>query len=826
MERNDPAYLRKNLYPSLLTDLDISAFILEDTHGRVVLSGRFNTARKEIEPLPGEDRARLVSQGVPSGPPRSGQPGVCVVDLPGGPVMVASHEILRSDGTGPSRGKLILTRLIDPSRISPPGRPGDVPISIHRISDPAIPPEVRSDFSSAPSSPSVDVRSSGWDTLTAYRALRNSRDLPVLAVRVVQQRIAAKTLRGILLSHFFWGAGIVLILLPLFIRLFDRLGWPRVNARRETEQEDTGLDAESLARSTLELLPEHIAILDENGVIIAVNRHWSDSSRTNPLIGKRAVEGSNYLALCEQAEKDNAEYTQAFAAGMRSILSGGSDLFTMEFPCNSGELQFWYQGRVSRFAVGGRARLVVVLRNITDLKEAERDIQKLAYYDPLTGLPNRFLMHDRLGQSLARAVRTKNLVAVLLLDLDYFKLINESLGHPTGDRLLAAVASRLSDNVRKCDTLARMGGDEFVIILNDVKTEEDIVRITKKILDSLSSPFDVGTREVFVGASVGIALHPMDAKEKDKLLKNAETAMYQAKKRGGGTYQFYSAELNLNAEERLSMETNLRYALEREELLLYYQPWIDLQTGEMTGMEALLRWRHPVWGLVPPDKFIPVAEETGLLIPLGEWVLRTACSQTKKLQQDGFSSMRVAVNLSGRQMKHYRLLDSIKEILNSTGLNPACLELEITESCIIDDVKDNVLLLQAIKQLGVSISIDDFGTGYSSLNYLKCFPIDKIKIDQSFMRGIPENTVDSALIQAIIAMARSLNLKVIAEGVEAESQLEFLRRNHCDEVQGYLISPPLSLGDLKSTLSSRTAPGWNPATTSAAENDAALFQTP
>jgi len=826
MESGDRKFTRRNIYPSMLAALGISSFLLADTHGRVAYSGRYVPERKKIEPLSAEERIKLLNQGLLPDILRGRGTRAAIVDLPGGPALLASRDILRNDGTGPSRGKFILTRLITSAHTSSPRSTMQSQLSIHRLNDPGIPADVRADLASTAGSAPIVIRPSGSDTLAAYSALRDFRDEPVLVARIVQPHIAVKTLRGILLSHLFWAAGIILMLIPLGAYLFNRLraSWPRDRSRMKTV--DSGREPELLARSTLEMLPEHIATLDENGVIIAANRHWNDFSAANPLVGKRAAEGSNYLVLCDEAEGEGAEYAKAFAAGIRSILNGGNELFTMEFPCNSGETQLWYQGRVSRFAAGGRARLVVVQNNITDLKEAERDVQKLAYYDPLTGLPNRFLMHDRLGQSLARANRSKNLAAVLLLDLDYFKLINDSLGHPSGDRLLAAVASRLLEHVRKCDTLARMGGDEFVVILNDIKTEEDVVRITKKLLGSLSSPFEVGAREVFIGVSVGIALYPLDAKEKDQLLKNAETAMYQAKKRGGSTYQFYSAELNLNAEERLAMETSLRYALEREELLLHYQPWVDLKSGEITGMEALLRWKHPVWGFVPPEKFIPVAEETGLLIPLGEWVLRTACSHTKKLQQSGFTSMRVAVNLSGRQMKHYKLLEGIKEILSTTGLNPACLELEITESCIIDDVKDNLLLLHAIKQLGVAISIDDFGTGYSSLNYLKCFPIDKIKIDQSFMRDIPEKSVDSALIQAIIAMARSLHLKVIAEGVETEEQLKFLRHKECDEAQGYLVSPPLSLEELQTVISSRTVPCGHPTPTQPSAKNTPQFQTP
>lgn len=806
MKTGDSGYPRKNLRPETLATIDVALVLFVDTHDRLVHGVSCDPGRKRLVPVPEEDLKSLAHQGILPATPRPERMMGGVVLLPRGPVIISSHDILKSDGSGPSAGTLIMARRIDPSRAPSVAGMEPVPVSFHHLNDREIPADLVKKATSATSAPSIAIRGAGRDAMAAYSVLKGSGGTPGVVVRTVLPMATVKPLRGLLLSHLLWVAGTVLIFLPFVYYLLRTLvaSWRKM--RETADGGDTRQEVESLAQSALEMLPEHIAILDENGTIIAVNRHWKNTGPAHPLVGESAQKGANYLALCESATGDNAEYAFAFAEGIRSVLSEIKEFFSLEYPCTSGETQRWYLGRVSRFTVNGRARIMVVQKNITDLKDAERDIRKLACYDPLSGLPNRFLMHDRLTQSLARAKRIHGLVAVLLFDLDCFKLINDSFGHSSGDILLAAVASRLAEHVRESDTLARMGGDEFVLILNDIKAEEDIVRIVRKILDSLSTPFEIGRREVFVGVSVGIALYPGDAKEKDRLLKSAETAMYQAKKGGGNSYQFYSAELNLNAEERLAMETNLRYALEREELFLHFQPWRDLKTGSISGMEALLRWRHPVWGYVPPEKFIPVAEETGLLITLGEWVLRTACTQAKILQQSGHPSLRVAVNLSGRQMKHYRLLDSIKEILSTTGLNPACLELEITESCIIDNVEDNVLLLHAIKQLGVEISIDDFGTGYSSLNYLKCFPIDKIKIDRSFVRGVPEKSVESALTQAIIAMSRSLHLKVIAEGVENEEQLAFLRENGCDEAQGFHICSPLPIEDVRKILTCRSTP--------------------
>jgi diguanylate cyclase (GGDEF)-like protein/PAS domain S-box-containing protein len=441
--------------------------------------------------------------------------------------------------------------------------------------------------------------------------------------------------------------------------------------------------------------------------------------------------------------------------------------------------------------------------DVTVRRQAEYEIQRLAYYDPLTSLPNRLLLQDRLAQALAQADREEQMVAVLVFDLDGFKVVNDTLGHALGDSLIKGVAERLAGHVRKADTVARMGGDEFVVIVNGVKRGEDVAHMAQSLLDCFSLPFELNGRDIFVTTSIGISLYPADGKEPASLLKNADIAMYQAKEGGRNFYRFYTAAMNAKAGEQLAMETSLRYALERKELVLHYQPLLDLKTGRITGMEALLRWQHPTGGLIPPDRFIPIAEETGLILPIGEWVLHAACTCLKSLQEAGFPTLRMAVNLSGRQLKRYDLPGTVASVLEKTGVDPALLELELTESSIMENINETISMLHGIREMGVTLAIDDFGTGYSSLSYLKRFPIHRLKIDRSFVGEIPANPDDVAITRAIIALARSLKLKVTAEGVETEEQLAFMAEHGCDELQGYHISRPVPEAELVDFLQKR-----------------------
>lgn len=434
---------------------------------------------------------------------------------------------------------------------------------------------------------------------------------------------------------------------------------------------------------------------------------------------------------------------------------------------------------------------VLVFHDVSDKRSLLHQLSHLAHHDALTGLPNRLLFNDRLSQALAQAHRNKIMVAVFFLDLDRFKLINDTLGHALGDLLLQAVAVRLRECLREGDTVARQGGDEFLIIIPELKQTENAALVAEKILDNFSEPFLLEQHEVYISPSIGISIYPTGGNTIDTLVKNADIAMYYAKEQGGNNYQFFSQISRIPSFERLSLENSLRKALEKEEFLIYYQPQVDLKSGRTIGMEALLRWNSPKNGLVSPAQFIPIAEETGLIVPIGEWVLRTACRQNQAWQKAGYPPLKVSVNLSSRQFRQPDFVSTISLILQESGLSPQWLELEITESIAMENVEFAISMLRELKEMGIHISIDDFGIGFSSLNYLRRLPIDTLKIDRSFIEDITPTLNKTELVTAIIQLAQNLNLNVIAEGVETQHQLDFLRQKGCDEMQGFLFSKPL-----------------------------------
>jgi diguanylate cyclase (GGDEF)-like protein/PAS domain S-box-containing protein len=435
--------------------------------------------------------------------------------------------------------------------------------------------------------------------------------------------------------------------------------------------------------------------------------------------------------------------------------------------------------------------LMLVIEDISQRKHAEEKLLHLANHDPLTGLFNRSLLHDRLSQATTYAMRAGRHVAVLFIDLDRFKNINDSLGHDAGDQVLVEVARRLSANVRRGDTVARLGGDEFVVVLADVAHESEIATVSRKILDALFEPVMMDGQELSPVGSIGVSVYPRDGENSTTLLANADAAMYRAKEMGCGNFQFYQPSMNTRALDRLKLEAGLRRALERNEFVLHYQPQINIVSGAIIGVEALLRWQPPGRPMVYPNDFISIAEETGLIMPIGEWALRTACAQQVAWKNAGLRSVKMAVNLSARQFKQQDLHQMVASVLHDTQCHPGDLELEITESVVMDNPEAAAATLQQLTDMGVHLSIDDFGTGYSSLSYLKRFPIHSLKIDRSFVCDIPSDANDAAIATAVIALAHSMKLKVIAEGVETTEQLEFLRERRCDAMQGYLCGRPL-----------------------------------
>lgn len=437
---------------------------------------------------------------------------------------------------------------------------------------------------------------------------------------------------------------------------------------------------------------------------------------------------------------------------------------------------------------------------ITEMKRAAEHLSQLAYRDPLTNLPNRILLHQRLQEAIAQAKRHQYSIGILCLNLSRFKLVNAALGHLIGDRLLQAVAQRLTQCVSSNDTVARLSGDEFSVVLTGITQKPDLVDTAQQILNKLSEPYDINGEEILIQLSMGITVYPEDNSNQDKLLNHADTAMRRAKRQGSSAYQLYNPDLDTLIAKRQFLETYLGHAIERSELEVYYQPQINLITGRIIGTEALLRWQHPNLGTISPSTFIPIAEETGLIFPIGEWLLHQVCTQAGIWQTSNFIPIRVSVNLSARQFKQQNLITLIAQALRETGLDPNRLELELTETSLMEDVDMTIATLLELKAMGIQISIDDFGTGYSSLNYLRRFPLDTLKIDQSFVSHVVHDANDAAIATAIIAMAQSLKLKVIAEGVETEEQFNFLRQHGCYAMQGFLFSPPLPAAEFEQLL--------------------------
>ncbi len=451
-------------------------------------------------------------------------------------------------------------------------------------------------------------------------------------------------------------------------------------------------------------------------------------------------------------------------------------------------------------AAGEITHYMGVFTDITKKKRAQETIRHMAYYDALTDLPNRALFREQLKSALALAERHREMIGVLFLDLDRVKVINDSLGHDMGDRLLKGVADRLKACLRATDVVARLGGDEFMLLLTGIKNIKEILALTEKILEAVRPAFHFDEHELFTTASIGISIYPNDGQDPESLLKNADTAMYRAKRTGRNNYQVFDQTMKTEVFQQLALDNGLRRALERNEFVVHYQPQIDIETGQIVGMEALVRWDHPELGLLPPSSFIQWAEDSGLIIPIGERVLQMACKQSREWQDNGYQAMKVGVNVSGKQLRQSNMIETVRRVLKETGLPPVYLDLELTESVLMDLYGQAMNIPHELKAMGVGFSIDDFGTGYSSLNYLKRLPVTTLKMDQSFVRDLTSDSNDTAIANAVIGLGHGLKLNVLAEGVETEGQLNQLRDLKCDQVQGFLFSEPLPAPIFESLL--------------------------
>jgi diguanylate cyclase (GGDEF)-like protein/PAS domain S-box-containing protein len=554
------------------------------------------------------------------------------------------------------------------------------------------------------------------------------------------------------------------------------------NEELETRvQERTGA-IKKLSR-VVEQTDDIVVVTDPHGIIEYINPAFTK----NTGYSVAEVVGNN-INITKSGLHDNSFYRELW----ETILAGKS--FQEIFINRKKNGDIYYEEKTItplRDENGLILNFVATGKDISDRMEIQEKLHHMATHDLLTNLPNKLTIVDRLTHAIEQSKRNKLNIAVMFLDLDQFKHVNDSLGHHTGDALLKIVALKLQKSIRSSDSVGRFGGDEFTIIMEGIRDTSEVSVIAQKILDAVSEPVVIGGYEIITSTSIGVTIYPDDSDNVDSLLKNADVAMYRAKSKGGHALQFYTRDMSIASLERMELQHRLNHARERNEFRLYYQPRIDVKSGRISGMEALIRWHNPDIGHVEPDKFIPILEETGKIIEVGSWVIRTACEFNAGLIKKGIKPLRVSVNLSARQFRDDSLQQYLEETLKQCKLDPCHLEIEITESLLFDNIDKAILTLEKLHQLGVHISIDDFGTGYSSMSYLKKFPIDSIKIDRSFIHGLPDDKDDEAIVNAILAMGKNLGLQLIAEGVETEAQTIFLQKCACDELQGYYLSTPL-----------------------------------
>ncbi|MEW6267141.1 MAG: EAL domain-containing protein [Thermodesulfobacteriota bacterium] len=563
------------------------------------------------------------------------------------------------------------------------------------------------------------------------------------------------------------------------------------------KSEEALRESELKHRTVLEASPDPVAVYDMAGQIIYLNPAFTRvfGWNLNEVAGRRLVTPFD-------------DYWSEIDLLIRKMLYGEtlSGMETRRSTKNGQIVDVSVSGAVFNSSRGVPEGSIVTFQDITERKRTEEQLKYLAYHDLLTGLPNRKSFYEKIEDLLVQSQRRSRdtLWALLFLDLDRFKDINDTLGHDAGDALLKEVAFRIQNCLRKSDFIFRLGGDEFTVILNHLSKDIDAARVAQIILDSVAQPLSISSQDIYPSASIGISLYPNDGQNVEVLVKNADMAMYAAKDKGN-LYRFFTEEMNRKALERVRLENSLRTALQNDQFILYYQPLVD-EAHQTIGMEALLRWHHPEMGLISPDRFIPIAEETGTIVPIGEWVLKTACEHIKALQEKGFSRLFVAVNLSPRQFGQPKLVETIDQVLKTTGLDPGCLKIEVTESSVMENPEEAIEKMQRLYDMGIRFSIDDFGTGYSSLSYLKRFPVDTLKIDRSFVRDVTQNLDDQEIVKTIIAMAHSLQMNTVAEGVETEEQKDFLCDQGCKTMQGYLFSRPVPFEDLIEILTKQRVP--------------------
>ncbi len=783
MQGKAPDFIDKNLPDDAFTRLRVNLVLLVDTQGRIAFGKAIDLEASAPIPLP--DGLEMYLRGHPEfvqfTAPDAERQGLIVIS--GVPLLVGLRPIVTSEGTGPINGTLVMGRFLNAAEIARIAAVTHLDVAVGLLAGTELPDDFQQARSMQNETSGLSVIAPDDEKIRAYRQMADIEGLPAVMLRVQTPREIYQSGRNTL-QYFMLSLLIITLLFGLFLRqLAGKLMYSQAK-KREMENHYRAV-VEQSGEGIIQVDIQSLNLLDANPAFCRLLGY-----------GLEEVPRLSLSDLREGTADASRSYVAEVVKARRHTTHEG------QLKCKDGS---WLAVETGAYVVSndGNDVLSIVVRDITERKHAQERIHYLAHYDPVTNMPNRVLMRDRLQQNLAHAERNHCMVAVLFLDLDRFKVINDSLGHHAGDLLLQILGQRLTGCIRQGDTVSRQGGDEFVVVISEVRQLEVLKVITEKLLATVAEPIEIYGHEVTTTTSIGISLFPHDGMAVDSLMKNADMAMYQAKKQGGNNCQFYSSDMNDRSRERLNLENSLRHALERGELSLHYQPQIDIGTGKVFGMEALLRWRHPQLGDIPPTKFIPLAEETGLISAIGDWVLNEACAQMQTWRDQGFDGLRISVNISARQLQQKDLVNRVGAILDATGLAASMLDLELTESMLMENMQENVAVLQSLRQLGLVISIDDFGTGYSSLAYLQRLPIETLKIDRSFVRDITSQNSNAPIALAVIALAHSLGHKVIAEGVETKEQLEFMRNHGCDAVQGYYFSKPLTAASLTEYLHSQ-----------------------
>ncbi len=811
-------------------ELDLIAYC--DTRGKLIYSRAFDRQRWKDQPASKSFANHLAEHGtqmLATSPP--GHSGIIL--LSDGPLLLAAYPIISETPRKRTHGTLFLGRFLTKVHLNRLVGPTQLNHEMRLFDDPALPDYFASAMVAISNGNTFFTHPITDSSIAGYIGLRDFDGAPALIIRVLFPRDlynqGVNGMRYFLLSLLAVG-GVFSVMVILLLERIVLLPLKRLSANV------SGIGASgNLSARLAEAGKDELARLagTVNGMLASLESS-QEELRAKEALRKSEERYRNLVELSPDAVfiMHEGQFVFTNAAGLALIGAQHADEILGQ-PLQSvihPDHREMFTRRISHFAPGQEWPLMeeqflrhdgsvadveitavpfiyqdstatqIVARDITDRKRDRERLNYLAYYDELTGLPNRTLFNDRLAQALAVSNRRKEQVAVMVLDLDRFKEVNDTLGHYVGDRLLQVISTRLKSCLRESDTVARIGGDEYFIILPNIGNTQCAEVVAHKILNALAEPLMIDSHDLYISASLGISTYPIDGANVEALVKNADTAMYRAKAEGRNDFKCYSHEMGLVASERRTLENKLRKAIEREELQVHYQPQVDLTTGRVVGMEALARWTDPELGIVAPLLFIPLAEETGLIEPLGEWVLRTACAQNRLYQLAGYPDLRIAVNLSPRQFLQQDLVDTVMRVLQETDLPAETLELEITESTAMQNIDHTLSVLHSLYQLGVRIAIDDFGTGYSSFSYLTKFPIHTLKIDRSFIQDLMEDPDDASIVAAIIAMTHSLRRRVIAEAVETEEQLAFLHAHHCDEAQGYYFGKPVPHDQLLSEL--------------------------